>query len=609
MAEEKIIINFKAVGNKELTRAIRNLKKATDELTGSTSSSNKTVDNANDVHTRFNNNLGFGAKAFATMRNNLLLFNFAMGLGIKQMSEFVKESAKIETMGRAFKTLSGGSLDAEISMKKLKEATDGTMSQFDLFQQANNAMILGVSKNSDEMAEMFDIAQRLGQALGKDTRSSVESLITGIGRQSRLMLDNIGIIVKSEEAYEKYAEELGLTSDSLTDTQKKQAFLNATMESARDKVSKLGEEINDTSQKLERLASAFQDGKANIGSLIINVTNLDDNMVSMSSAVEDLNLVSHGNLKTNKDLNAAFRVMLNIYKLLNPEVLKFSLLTGKSTQNFKLFKEETKDFEQTFFGEIGETLVFGGETLADFNDNFATTLKVYQAIKDKSSKKGLVSDALYGENEPMVFLDSLISSKNHFEGINKVTNTTSMQFVKVKSSADLALDTMNQFSSSMGNAILNANDFEDAISATSVAFRKALASMAAQMAARAALFALFAPAFSLDPALIGKFALTGGVAHKGGLIKDDGRVQRFATGGSVKGGDNVPILAQGGEYVMQRSAVQSIGIENLNRMNQGSGGSVTVNVSGNVMSQDYVEGELAEQIKEAIRKGNDFGVS
>ena len=38
------------------------------------------------------------------------------------------------------------------------------------------------------------------------------------------------------------------------------------------------------------------------------------------------------------------------------------------------------------------------------------------------------------------------------------------------------------------------------------------------------------------------------------------------------------------------------------------GGSVVVNVSGNVMSQDYVEGELAEQIKEAIRRGNDFGI-
>ena len=39
------------------------------------------------------------------------------------------------------------------------------------------------------------------------------------------------------------------------------------------------------------------------------------------------------------------------------------------------------------------------------------------------------------------------------------------------------------------------------------------------------------------------------------------------------------------------------------------GGSVTVNVSGNVLSQDFVEGELAENIKEAVRRGTDFGIS
>ena len=90
------------------------------------------------------------------------------------------------------------------------------MSEFDLFQQANNAMILGVSKNSDEMAHMFDVAQRLGAALGKDTKASVESLITGIGRQSRMMLDNIGIIVKSDKAYKEYADRLGINVDQLT---------------------------------------------------------------------------------------------------------------------------------------------------------------------------------------------------------------------------------------------------------------------------------------------------------------------------------------------------------------------------------------------------------
>jgi hypothetical protein len=87
--------------------------------------------------------------------------------------------------------------------------------------------------------------------------------------------------------------------------------------------------------------------------------------------------------------------------------------------------------------------------------------------------------------------------------------------------------------------------------------------------------------------------------EQGGLI--GGR--RHSQGGTI-------IEAEQGEFIMNRSAVQSVGLENLNRMNQGGGGgSVTVNVSGNVMSQDYVEGELAEQIKEAIRRGNDFGVS
>ena len=44
-------------------------------------------------------------------------------------------------------------------------------------------------------------------------------------------------------------------------------------------------------------------------------------------------------------------------------------------------------------------------------------------------------------------------------------------------------------------------------------------------------------------------------------------------------------------------------------VNSPKGSSVTVNVSGNVLSQDFVEGELAESIKEAVRRGTDFGIS
>ena len=42
--------------------------------------------------------------------------------------------------------------------------------------------------------------------------------------------------------------------------------------------------------------------------------------------------------------------------------------------------------------------------------------------------------------------------------------------------------------------------------------------------------------------------------------------------------------------------------------NAPSGSSVNISISGNVMSQDFVEGELSEQIREAVRRGTDFGI-
>ena len=90
--------------------------------------------------------------------------------------------------------------------------------------------------------------------------------------------------------------------------------------------------------------------------------------------------------------------------------------------------------------------------------------------------------------------------------------------------------------------------------------------------------------------------------------------QAFQEGGYVGGrrhsqGGTI-IEAEQGEFVMSRNAVESIGIETLNRMNlEGGGGGVNITVTGNVLTQDFVEGELAESIKEALRRGSDFGIS
>ena len=61
---------------------------------------------------------------------------------------------------------------------------------------------------------------------------------------------------------------------------------------------------------------------------------------------------------------------------------------------------------------------------------------------------------------------------------------------------------------------------------------------------------------------------------------------------------------------MSRDAVDSVGVENMNRINMGGGGgAVNVSFSGNVTSDDFIESEAIPKIKEAIRRGSDIGAA
>ena len=115
--------------------------------------------------------------------------------------------------------------------------------------------------------------------------------------------------------------------------------------------------------------------------------------------------------------------------------------------------------------------------------------------------------------------------------------------------------------------------------------------------------------FSPGGVATGGSALMGSIlsaftGHTGGLIQDNG-IQRFAKGGMVQGGDNVPILAQSGEFIMQRSAVENIGLQNLAQMNNGgqSSSGLTINIAGDMVGdEDHIRTKVLPAIKEELRR-------
>ena len=192
--------------------------------------------------------------AVSRFRNTVLLATFALTpfvFALRKLTE-VTRAAELEDLSKGFTSLRvAAGLNAD-TMEELREATNGTVTDMELMRQANNAMLLGVARSTDELAEMFDNAQRLGRALGKDATTSLESFVTGLGRQSRLMLDNVGLMIKTNQAYEDFAKANNTTVAAMTDQEKKIAFINAGLIQSREKVAAFGEEVESSSDKIRR---------------------------------------------------------------------------------------------------------------------------------------------------------------------------------------------------------------------------------------------------------------------------------------------------------------------------------------------------------------------
>ena len=191
-------------------------------------------------------------------------FFAARGL-ITGLTRSIELAGRFEKVQRGFNNLAKSAGFSSQALEKLTKATDGTMSSIQLMTQANNAMLLGIVDSEDQMAKLFDISQRLASALGKETTFGIESMVTGLGRQSKLMLDNLGIMVDTNGAYKDYAENLGVTVSQLSDQQKKQAFVNAAMSAANSLVAKLGIETMTTADHISQMKTALIETQIALG--------------------------------------------------------------------------------------------------------------------------------------------------------------------------------------------------------------------------------------------------------------------------------------------------------------------------------------------------------
>ncbi len=185
----------------------------------------------------------------------------------KKAYDFSKEGAIAKQTEVSFNNLVSSFQGGERVFDDVSEAAGGTIDKMTLMSSiltlttgASENLQQAFITNADELMAIAKAASDLNPKLG-DTAYMFESISSGIKRSSPLILDNLGIIVKTEEVTRKYAESLGKTTDQLSAEEKQMALLNGVLETGRGMIEQAAGAAGNAADPYRRFEAATKDLK------------------------------------------------------------------------------------------------------------------------------------------------------------------------------------------------------------------------------------------------------------------------------------------------------------------------------------------------------------
>ena len=178
----------------------------------------------------------------------------------KKAFDFTREGAqlmRLEASGESLAASLGSNLDTIVS--KLKEVSFNTISSADAIGAANRAMMLGLSADADKLGALMEVASFRGRAMGLSTTQAFSDIVTGIGRLSPLILDNLGIIIDLERRTQEWADANGVAAASIDAATKRQILFNSVLETGKKQIEAAGGLAQDTAGEFEELTAAWND--------------------------------------------------------------------------------------------------------------------------------------------------------------------------------------------------------------------------------------------------------------------------------------------------------------------------------------------------------------
>ena len=182
---------------------------------------------------------------------NLMTKAAGMGMGFaSELGDMVKQSIELARQGEgiriAFERLGRGDI-----LDGLRQATHGTVSDIELMKAA--VKFNDFRLPLEELGTMLAFAQQKAKDTGQSVDYMVDSIVTGLGRKSLMILDNLGL--SAAEIKEKMKDTGDMTKAVGEIIREQMSKAGDYIETAADRATKANVEVQNA---MERLGETFQ---------------------------------------------------------------------------------------------------------------------------------------------------------------------------------------------------------------------------------------------------------------------------------------------------------------------------------------------------------------
>lgn len=228
------------------------------------------IDKASGTLGKVGKSLKSTGDKLADIRKPALIATAAIGGMVIAGIKLSETAGKYASVRDAFKSMTedmGVSVDQ--FEKDVAKASAGTLDKLTILRGGTRALsLMGRESFEDfgsEFAKMAELSKKAARATGQEVTYMFDSLITGMSRESKMILDNLGITVDLTQAKKDYAAQLGREVDEMTIAEEKRAVLLHTLGKLEENYADVAVSAGGFSGAMSTMKAAVKDAQIEIG--------------------------------------------------------------------------------------------------------------------------------------------------------------------------------------------------------------------------------------------------------------------------------------------------------------------------------------------------------